>query len=205
MDKACLFSSIEVALCPIQSNVHAMQRHWMIQSIILLRMISILWSFFPQVNFAVNALSKCIYAKAFNWLVNRVNQTLDTRAKRQYYIGVLDIAGFEIFEVEYWVPLNLKWRKKCDWIRTHLVFLSPRLLRPPQMPYSLCMIYHLHICIILLYIFLNNFTYAAISSDDNQRLRWLPNIKYSVSNPLLTFMFLYTMFETKLDLLDITS
>jgi hypothetical protein len=32
-------------------------------------------------------------------LVERVNVTLDVKAKRQYFIGVLDIAGFEIFEV----------------------------------------------------------------------------------------------------------
>jgi len=37
----------------------------------------------------------------FNWLVERVNVTLDVKAKRQYFIGVLDIAGFEIFEVNY--------------------------------------------------------------------------------------------------------
>ena len=53
-----------------------------------------------QVTFAVNALAKCIYARLFGWLVARVNQTLDTKGlQRQYYIGVLDIAGFEIFEV----------------------------------------------------------------------------------------------------------
>jgi hypothetical protein len=36
----------------------------------------------------------------FCWLVERVNVTLDIKAKRQYFIGVLDIAGFEIFEVK---------------------------------------------------------------------------------------------------------
>ena len=35
----------------------------------------------------------------FCWLVERVNTTLDVNAKRQYFIGVLDIAGFEIFDV----------------------------------------------------------------------------------------------------------
>jgi hypothetical protein len=35
----------------------------------------------------------------FVWLVERVNLTLDIKAKRQYFIGVLDIAGFEIFDV----------------------------------------------------------------------------------------------------------
>jgi len=51
-----------------------------------------------QVVYAVAALSKAIYDRMFKWLVARVNKTLDTKNKRQYFIGVLDIAGFEIFE-----------------------------------------------------------------------------------------------------------
>ena len=51
-----------------------------------------------QVVYAVAALAKCTYAKMFLWLVSRVNKTLDTKNKRQFFIGVLDIAGFEIFE-----------------------------------------------------------------------------------------------------------
>ena len=35
----------------------------------------------------------------FEWLVKRVNATLDTKNKRSWFIGVLDIAGFEIFVV----------------------------------------------------------------------------------------------------------
>lgn len=49
--------------------------------------------------YAVAALAKAIYAKMFLWLVARCNKTLDTKCKRQYFIGVLDIAGFEIFQV----------------------------------------------------------------------------------------------------------
>lgn len=40
-----------------------------------------------------------MYDRLFKWLVKRVNETLDTKQKRQYFIGVLDIAGFEIFDV----------------------------------------------------------------------------------------------------------
>jgi hypothetical protein len=41
-----------------------------------------------------------MYARAFNWLVERCNETLDVKTvKRAYFIGVLDIAGFETFEV----------------------------------------------------------------------------------------------------------
>ncbi|CAF1082172.1 unnamed protein product [Didymodactylos carnosus] len=51
-----------------------------------------------QVVNSIGALSKSIYSRMFSWLVERVNVTLDVKAKRQYFIGVLDIAGFEIFD-----------------------------------------------------------------------------------------------------------
>jgi len=51
------------------------------------------------VVYSVAALAKALYGRMFTWLVARVNKTLDTKSKRQYFIGVLDIAGFEIFEV----------------------------------------------------------------------------------------------------------
>ncbi|XP_066560797.1 myosin heavy chain, fast skeletal muscle [Amia ocellicauda] len=51
-----------------------------------------------QVNNSVNALAKSIYEKMFLWMVIRINQMLDTKQSRQFFIGVLDIAGFEIFD-----------------------------------------------------------------------------------------------------------
>ncbi|XP_077527317.1 myosin heavy chain isoform X10 [Haemaphysalis longicornis] len=51
-----------------------------------------------QVTASVGALSKAIFDRLFKWLVKRVNETLDTKQKRQHFIGVLDIAGFEIFD-----------------------------------------------------------------------------------------------------------
>ncbi|XP_075040960.1 myosin-4-like [Mixophyes fleayi] len=52
----------------------------------------------PQVNNSVGALCKSIFEKLFLWMVTRINQQLDTKQARQFYIGVLDIAGFEIFD-----------------------------------------------------------------------------------------------------------
>ena len=52
-----------------------------------------------QVTYSISALAKSIYDRVFNWLVKRLNKTLDTKKPRNYYIGVLDIAGFEIFDV----------------------------------------------------------------------------------------------------------
>nr|XP_025860981.1 myosin-4 isoform X2 [Vulpes vulpes] len=51
-----------------------------------------------QVYNSVGALAKSIYEKMFLWMVTRINQQLDTKQPRQYFIGVLDIAGFEIFD-----------------------------------------------------------------------------------------------------------
>uniref|UniRef100_A0A8D1AGY9 Myosin, heavy chain 4, skeletal muscle n=1 Tax=Sus scrofa TaxID=9823 RepID=A0A8D1AGY9_PIG len=51
-----------------------------------------------QVYNAVGALAKAVYDKMFLWMVTRINQQLDTKQPRQYFIGVLDIAGFEIFD-----------------------------------------------------------------------------------------------------------
>ncbi|XP_061074915.1 myosin heavy chain, fast skeletal muscle-like [Conger conger] len=52
----------------------------------------------PQVHNSVNALCKSVYEKMFLWMVIRINEMLDTKQQRNYFIGVLDIAGFEIFD-----------------------------------------------------------------------------------------------------------
>ncbi|XP_024920049.1 myosin-16-like isoform X3 [Cynoglossus semilaevis] len=52
-----------------------------------------------QCVYSIGALAKAIYDRMFKWMVTRINKTLDTKMQRQYFIGVLDIAGFEIFEV----------------------------------------------------------------------------------------------------------
>uniref|UniRef100_A0A6I8R3M0 Myosin, heavy chain 8, skeletal muscle, perinatal n=1 Tax=Xenopus tropicalis TaxID=8364 RepID=A0A6I8R3M0_XENTR len=52
----------------------------------------------PQVNNSVGALCKSVFEKLFLWMVIRINQQLDTKQPRQFFIGVLDIAGFEIFD-----------------------------------------------------------------------------------------------------------
>ncbi|CAL8310428.1 unnamed protein product [Arctogadus glacialis] len=52
-----------------------------------------------QADFAIEALAKAMYDRLFRWILARVNKTLD-KSKRQSssFLGILDIAGFEIFE-----------------------------------------------------------------------------------------------------------
>ena len=58
-----------------------------------------------QVLYAVAALSKALFERMFWWIVARVNKALDTKERRSYFIGVLDIAGFEIFDVGTFLSL----------------------------------------------------------------------------------------------------
>ncbi|XP_042857492.1 myosin heavy chain, muscle-like [Penaeus japonicus] len=51
-----------------------------------------------QVLYSVGALSKALYDRVFKFLVRKCNVTLETGQKRVMFIGVLDIAGFEIFD-----------------------------------------------------------------------------------------------------------
>uniref|UniRef100_A0A8C9KN48 Myosin heavy chain 14 n=1 Tax=Panthera tigris altaica TaxID=74533 RepID=A0A8C9KN48_PANTA len=56
-----------------------------------------------QADFALEALAKATYERLFRWLVLRLNRALD-RSPRQgaSFLGILDIAGFEIFQVWTW-------------------------------------------------------------------------------------------------------
>lgn len=52
-----------------------------------------------QVNANVGAIAKGLFDRTFKWLVKKCNVTLETGQTRAMFIGVLDIAGFEIFDV----------------------------------------------------------------------------------------------------------
>ncbi|XP_071512243.1 myosin heavy chain, muscle-like [Panulirus ornatus] len=51
-----------------------------------------------QVSYSIGAMSKALFDRMFKWLVKKCNVTLETGLKRHSFIGVLDIAGFEIFD-----------------------------------------------------------------------------------------------------------
>ncbi|KAK3852426.1 hypothetical protein Pcinc_040988 [Petrolisthes cinctipes] len=51
-----------------------------------------------QCNYSVGAMAKALFDRVFKWLVVKCNETLATGQKRASFIGVLDIAGFEIFD-----------------------------------------------------------------------------------------------------------
>ncbi|NWT71006.1 MYH7 protein, partial [Prunella himalayana] len=77
-----------------------------------------------QVLYAVGALAKATYDRMFKWLVTRINRTLDTKLARQFFIGVLDIAGFEIFDFNSFEQLCINFtNEKLQQFFNHHMFV----------------------------------------------------------------------------------
>uniref|UniRef100_A0A8B9ZZC8 Myosin motor domain-containing protein n=1 Tax=Anas zonorhyncha TaxID=75864 RepID=A0A8B9ZZC8_9AVES len=77
-----------------------------------------------QVVYAVGALAKATYDRMFKWLVTRINKTLDTKLARQFFIGVLDIAGFEIFDFNSFEQLCINFtNEKLQQFFNHHMFV----------------------------------------------------------------------------------
>lgn len=80
-----------------------------------------------QVHAALDALAKGIYERGFGDLVNRINSQLDRNGiagDDSYFIGVLDIAGFEIFENNSFEQLCINYtNEKLQQFFNHHMFI----------------------------------------------------------------------------------
>uniref|UniRef100_A0A4W5LZP2 Myosin, heavy chain 11a, smooth muscle n=1 Tax=Hucho hucho TaxID=62062 RepID=A0A4W5LZP2_9TELE len=78
-----------------------------------------------QADFAIEALAKAMYERLFRWLLARVNKALD-KTKRQgaSFLGILDIAGFEIFEDNSFEQLCINYtNEKLQQLFNHTMFV----------------------------------------------------------------------------------
>ncbi|XP_067087815.1 myosin-9-like [Osmerus mordax] len=78
-----------------------------------------------QAEFAVEALAKATYERMFRWLVMRINKALD-KTKRQgaSFIGILDIAGFEIFDLNSFEQMCINYtNEKLQQLFNHTMFI----------------------------------------------------------------------------------
>jgi len=79
-----------------------------------------------QVFFATKALCKAIFERTFKWLINKCNVALSTKRQRQNFCGVLDIAGFEIFDFNTFEQLciNLTNERLQQFFNHHMFILE---------------------------------------------------------------------------------
>lgn len=72
----------------------------------------------------LSALCKTLYEKSFGSLVDRINRALDRPSSKSTFIGVLDIAGFEIFEVNAYEQLLINYtNEKLQQFFNHHMFV----------------------------------------------------------------------------------
>ncbi|XP_070766850.1 unconventional myosin-Va isoform X2 [Enoplosus armatus] len=105
-----------------------------------------------QATNARDALSKHIYAKLFNWIVEHVNKALITNVKQHSFIGVLDIYGFETFEINSFEQfcINYANEKLQQQFNMHVFKLEQEEYMKEQIPWTLIDFYDNQPCINLI-------------------------------------------------------
>ncbi|XP_073687668.1 unconventional myosin-Va [Garra rufa] len=99
-----------------------------------------------------DALAKHIYAKLFSWIVDQVNKALSTSSKPHSFIGVLDIYGFETFEVNSFEQfcINYANEKLQQQFNMHVFKLEQEEYMKEQIPWTLIDFYDNQPCISLI-------------------------------------------------------
>ncbi|XP_031573966.1 myosin-10-like [Actinia tenebrosa] len=78
-----------------------------------------------QAESSTEAIAKALYERMFKWVVGKINKSLD-RTKREgaSFIGILDIAGFEIFELNSFEQLCINFtNEKLQQLFNHTMFI----------------------------------------------------------------------------------
>uniref|UniRef100_A0A8C7RRD1 Myosin VB n=1 Tax=Oncorhynchus mykiss TaxID=8022 RepID=A0A8C7RRD1_ONCMY len=98
---------------------------------------------------ARDALAKHIYAHMFDWIVEYVNKSLHTSSKQHSFIGVLDIYGFETFEINSFEQfcINYANEKLQQQFNQHVFKLEQEEYVKEQIPWTLIDFYDNQPCI----------------------------------------------------------
>ncbi|XP_031658377.1 unconventional myosin-Vb isoform X1 [Oncorhynchus kisutch] len=101
---------------------------------------------------ARDALAKHIYAHMFDWIVEHVNKSLHTSSKQHSFIGVLDIYGFETFEINSFEQfcINYANEKLQQQFNQHVFKLEQEEYMKEQIPWTLIDFYDNQPCIDLI-------------------------------------------------------
>ncbi|CAL1568116.1 unnamed protein product [Knipowitschia caucasica] len=105
-----------------------------------------------QATNARDALSKHVYARMFDWIVEHINKSLHTSAKQHSFIGVLDIYGFETFEINSFEQfcINYANEKLQQQFNSHVFKLEQEEYMKELIPWTLIDFYDNQPCIDLI-------------------------------------------------------
>ncbi|XP_062867127.1 unconventional myosin-Vb [Trichomycterus rosablanca] len=105
-----------------------------------------------QATNARDALAKHIYAHLFDWIVEHINKALHTATKQHSFIGVLDIYGFETFEINSFEQfcINYANEKLQQQFNSHVFKLEQEEYMREQIPWTLIDFYDNQPCIDLI-------------------------------------------------------
>uniref|UniRef100_A0A8D2M6J2 Myosin VB n=1 Tax=Zonotrichia albicollis TaxID=44394 RepID=A0A8D2M6J2_ZONAL len=141
------------SFCSLLGVEHSQMQHWLCHRKLVTTAETYVKSMsLHQVVNARNALAKLIYAQLFNWIVQHVNQALHTTVKQHSFIGVLDIYGFETFEVNSFEQfcINYANEKLQQQFNSHVFKLEQEEYMKEEIPWTLIDFYDNQPCIDLI-------------------------------------------------------
>ncbi|XP_017341765.1 unconventional myosin-Va [Ictalurus punctatus] len=99
-----------------------------------------------------DALAKYMYAKLFTWIISQINKALHSSNKQHSFIGVLDIYGFETFEINSFEQfcINYANEKLQQQFNMHVFKLEQEEYLKEKIPWTLIDFYDNKPCINLI-------------------------------------------------------
>ncbi|XP_012931424.1 unconventional myosin-Vb isoform X1 [Heterocephalus glaber] len=139
--------------CHLLGVEHSQMEHWLChRKLVTTSETYVKTMSLQQVVNARNALAKHIYAQLFSWIVEHINKALHTSLKQHSFIGVLDIYGFETFEVNSFEQfcINFANEKLQQQFNSHVFKLEQEEYMKEQIPWTLIDFYDNQPCIDLI-------------------------------------------------------
>ncbi|XP_051906493.1 unconventional myosin-Vb isoform X3 [Hippocampus zosterae] len=141
--ESCHVSSDDVHLahfCRLLGLEHPQMEHWLCHRKLVTASETYVKNMSAkQAGNARDALAKHIYARMFDWIVSHINLALHTTSKQHSFIGVLDIYGFETFEINSFEQfcINYANEKLQQQFNSHVFKLEQEEYMKEQIPWTL--------------------------------------------------------------------
>ncbi|XP_021086551.1 unconventional myosin-Vb isoform X4 [Mesocricetus auratus] len=139
--------------CHLLGVEHSQMEHWLChRKLVTTSETYVKTMSLQQVVNARNALAKHIYAQLFSWIVEHINKALHSSLKQHSFIGVLDIYGFETFEINSFEQfcINYANEKLQQQFNSHVFKLEQEEYMKEQIPWTLIDFYDNQPCIDLI-------------------------------------------------------